>query len=141
MTDDDFERAAISWLTARGFVVSKGTDAAPAVSDFAEWYALYPRKAGKSEGEVAYKKALLRGVTHSALCIAVREQLAIGGSLNKPTDERRYLPYPATWLNEDRYAEAFNGRAAPSWKKPTVGGKTERKRNLDAWLENTDGQA
>jgi hypothetical protein len=74
-------------------------------SDFAEWWASYPRKVGKSKAERSYTAARKRGVT--------REQLEHGlaASMDQWRRERRppdKIPHPTTWLNEGRWEDDYS---------------------------------
>lgn len=83
---------------------------------FAEWWALYPRKVGKGAARSAYRKAI-KGITPPALLQALRGQLEglerarLEGS-RKGAD---YRPMPASWLNNERWAdEPADSRAEES---------------------------
>lgn len=60
---------------------------------FDEWYALYPRKVKKIAARKAYGTAY-RKVGPRVLIEAIRRQAPVYGKVN------RYVPYPATWLND-----------------------------------------
>lgn len=66
-------------------------------SDFDSWYALYPRKVAKGAARKAYAKAL-KIASHDVLCAAARAFSA------KQTD-KQFIPYPATWLNQERWLD------------------------------------
>lgn len=68
-------------------------------SEFAEWYSGYPRKVGKGQALKAYKAARKK-VDHQTLIDALAGQLR---SLTARGAD--YVPYPATWLNGERWAD------------------------------------
>lgn len=65
--------------------------------EFAEWYDAYPRKRGRGQALKAYKAARKK-VDAETLLRSIRQQsaalLASGPA---------YVPYPATWLNGERW--------------------------------------
>lgn len=65
--------------------------------DFAQWYDLYPRKRGKGQAVKAYRSARKK-VSHDTLVETLQEQMPI---LIK--DGVDFAPYPATWLNGERW--------------------------------------
>jgi hypothetical protein len=71
---------------------------------FAEWYALYPRKKQPAAASSAYCKVIENGkITQSDLLARTRD-LAAEWSKRRPED-RRYIPYPASWLNAGGYLD------------------------------------
>lgn len=69
---------------------------------FDEFWAAYPRKAGKAEALKAWKKINPDAALHSAMLDAV--------AAHKQSDQWRrdngqYIPYPATWLNGERWKD------------------------------------
>ena len=65
--------------------------------EFDAWYALYPRKVAKGAARKAYAKAI-KLASQDVLCAAVT---ALAG---KGT-EKQFIPYPATWLNQERWLD------------------------------------
>jgi hypothetical protein len=68
-------------------------------SEFDVWWAAYPRKRGKGQAAKAYRAARKRASAETLLA-AVQQQT--------PTLTARgpdYCPYPATWLNGERWAD------------------------------------
>jgi hypothetical protein len=92
--------------------------------DFAEWYAVYPRKKQPVGALRAYRTVIDSGkTTHSDLLARTRE-FSAEWSKRSPED-RRFIPYPASWLNAGAYLdepeiapEQTPAIAAPS-KSPT----------------------
>jgi len=73
-----------------------------APAEFDDWYAVYPRKVGKGAAVRAFAKALKK-TDAQTLTDALRRQLPWFESQDKPSGDFR--PYPATWLNEERWAD------------------------------------
>lgn len=67
-------------------------------SKFKEWYEQYPRKDAPRAAEKAYVAALRRDTTHDDLMKVVQWFKA-----DMRDTEKRYIPMPATYLNQGRY--------------------------------------
>jgi hypothetical protein len=65
---------------------------------FDEWYEIYPRHVGKGAAEKAYAKAL-KDVDPETLIERARRFAA------KPPDDPKFIPHPATWLNQKRWED------------------------------------
>lgn len=65
--------------------------------EFAEWYEEYPRKRGRGQALKAYKGARKK-IGADVLLAKLRQQIP---TLTAKGDE--YVPYPATWLNGERW--------------------------------------
>ncbi|HET6870820.1 MAG TPA: hypothetical protein VFH80_33220, partial [Solirubrobacteraceae bacterium] len=70
---------------------------ADAEREFDEWYALYPRKRGRGQALKAYKAARKK-VGADVLAARLTEQIP-----NLTARGPEYVPYPATWLNGERW--------------------------------------
>lgn len=68
---------------------------------FSEWYSLYPRHVGKGAAERAYKAAL-KQAKPDAILSALRSQLP-----DLKMRQTQYVPYPATWLNQQRWLDEY----------------------------------
>ena len=69
---------------------------------FAEWYALYPRKKQPAAASSAYRKVIESGKISRSDLLARTRDLAAEWSKRVP-EERRCIPYPASWLNAGGY--------------------------------------
>jgi len=67
--------------------------------EFAEWYAIYPRREGRGQALKAYREARKKVDAETLLEGARAAQERWGKS------ERRYIPMPKTWLNGERWAD------------------------------------
>lgn len=67
-------------------------------SNFAEWWTVYPRKTGKPSALRAYKKALKKVSAELLLEKAVELR-------DQPGRVEKYTPYPASWLNDERWED------------------------------------
>jgi hypothetical protein len=89
---------------------------------FAEFWALYPRKAGKGQAVKAWKAATKKADA-AAILAGLRLQLPTL-ALGRKTDGD-YRPFPATWLNGERWADEVAAIAAAStpgdqWSRAVV---------------------
>lgn len=72
---------------------------------FAQWWAVYPKKVGKGEAKKAFGKVRV-GV--DVLIDAVNRQK---NSQQWTKENGRYIPNPATWLNQGRWEDELPGAA------------------------------
>jgi hypothetical protein len=92
--------------------------------EFAEFYAGYPRKIGKSAAKRAYLRLRKGGVGHEEILLAREKFRAHHESAGT---ESKYLPYPATFLGNFRdYLEPDYGQTE-SFKKEKSGFQVEEK--------------
>ncbi|MFG2144111.1 hypothetical protein ACGFRG_07915 [Streptomyces sp. NPDC048696] len=76
----------------------------PAPDDaFDSFWAVYPRKVAKGTARTAWTKALKRGADPALIAAAAARHAA---QWHAARTELRFIPYPATWLNGDRYDDA-----------------------------------
>ena len=68
-------------------------------ADFADWWATYPRKRGKGQALRAYRTARKK-TTAEELLTAISQQ-----SKSLTARGAEYCPYPATWLNGERWTD------------------------------------
>jgi hypothetical protein len=83
---------------------------------FAAWYAIYPRKKQPQDAKRAFVKAIGSGaITLDALMAKTRAFAASWA--NEPKERRKFIPYPASWLNAGGYddePEGDGGELAPA---------------------------
>ena len=77
-------------------------------AEFAEWYAEYPRKRSKGQAMKAYKAARKKADAETLLA-GLRAQLP--DLTKRPADK---IPYPATWLNGECWADQPDAQADQS---------------------------
>ena len=65
---------------------------------FAEFWAAYPRRAGRRAAEAAWTRAVARAKVAPAVIVA-----AAAAYRDDPNREDAYTAHPATWLNQDRW--------------------------------------
>ena len=86
--------------------INTSVDAEPKKTDkFEEWWKHYPRKVGKEAARKAFAKVtagILCKVTVQELIDAVEQQK---GSDQWTKENGRYIPNPATWLNQGRWED------------------------------------
>lgn len=95
-------------------------------SEFARWYAAYPRKEGKGRALKAYKAALKK-VDADTLLEAAQDAAA-----RWEKRERRYIPMPASWLNDERWLDEV-----PDSEAPPYDGE-EREQSVKEYLAELD---
>jgi hypothetical protein len=87
---------------------------------FAAWYAIYPRKKQPQDAKRAFVKAIGSGaITLDALMAKTRAFAASWA--NEPKDRRKFIPYPASWLNAGGYhdePDGDGGEAVPAARDP-----------------------
>jgi uncharacterized protein YdaU (DUF1376 family) len=80
---------------------------------FNEFWKIYPRKTSKGAARTAWERAV-RKVTAGEIIGALRDRLA-----HFP-DEARFVPHPATWLNQERWTDEIASlRAIRESRPPT----------------------
>ena len=83
---------------------------------FAKFYAAYPRKVGRPSAEKAFAKCKPTPELVTQMLAAISAQAK---ALNWTRDRLRYVPHPATWLNDERWKdEAQTGTVAQSDRHP-----------------------
>jgi hypothetical protein len=87
---------------------------------FDDWYAIYPRKKQPQDAKRAFAKAIGSGaITLDALMAKTRAFAA--SWQNEPKDRRKFIPYPASWLNAGGYhdePDGGDGESAPVVRDP-----------------------
>ena len=75
---------------------------------FEEFWRAYPRKVGKGAARKAYLKVMeLRLATHDVVISAVLRYIPLWA-----TKKPRFIPHPATWLNQERWEDDIDGELA-----------------------------
>lgn len=80
-------------------ITTTPTPATDVAAEFDQWYAAYPRKIDKGHARTAFKAA--RKKTSLETLMAGVEQFA----LHSRGTEAKFLAYPATWLNGERWED------------------------------------
>lgn len=75
--------------------------AAAAAADFETWWETYPRKVGKDAAAKAYAKAH-KSTGPETLAAGLANACQVWKATNT---EARFIPHPATWLNQGRWAD------------------------------------
>lgn len=68
---------------------------------FDEWWEVYPKKVGKGAARTAYRKAVKK-VNPDTLIARTRTAKSLW---ERDKTERRFIPNPATWLNQERWED------------------------------------
>lgn len=82
-------------------VVQMRSESADLVIEFEDFWSLYPRRVAKKEARTAWNK--IDAKLHTQIMTALFEWARIWGARG----EIQYVPYPATWLNGDRWEDDF----------------------------------
>jgi hypothetical protein len=92
----------------------------PSPAGFDDWYSIYPRKKQSQAAKKAFAKLIASEViTLDALMAKTRTFAANWAS--EPKERRRFIPYPASWLNAGGYhdePEGDEGEPAPVVRDP-----------------------
>ncbi|MFI5649967.1 helix-turn-helix domain-containing protein [Streptomyces anulatus] len=78
-------------------------------AEFAAFYAAYPRKVGKGNARKAFAAAVKRGAKPADLVAA---SAAHRDNWARCRTETRFIPYPASWLNGERYDDELPAASA-----------------------------
>lgn len=83
---------------------------------FAEWYDAYPKHVGRAAARKAYARAVAHGADPTVMLAGLKAQRSVFADR-----ESRFIPHPATWLNQGRWdddipvaAPSFQG-CVPDW--------------------------
>jgi hypothetical protein len=91
---------------------------------FAEWWDTYPRKKDKQKGKAAYRRAVAGykrdgetfPPTSPTVLLAAVKRLAA----DRDGEEKRFTPYPASWLNGRRWEDEDDTAPATAAPSPTT---------------------
>lgn len=75
---------------------------------FAEFYAAYPRRIERRDAAKAFNKALIRKPDWEATDLV---EAARSYDFESRVSDPKFIPYPASWLNGDRFLEQEEGYA------------------------------
>jgi hypothetical protein len=78
---------------------------------FDQWYQVYPRKKAPKAARCAFDKLRQSGEVTFADLMAATKRFATAEAA-RPIAERKFIPYPASWLNDGSYAEEPEVHAA-----------------------------
>jgi hypothetical protein len=85
----------------------------PSPAGFDDWYSTYPKKKQRQAAMRAFAKVI--GSRLIALPVLIEKTKAFAASWeNKPAAERKFIPYPASWLNAGSYDDEPEGDGAPA---------------------------
>lgn len=74
-------------------------------SNFPDFWAAYPRKVGRGAAEKAFAAAIAKGATVADIAAGLNRQVW--------PDDPRFVPHPATWLNQGRWQDDPDAAAPP----------------------------
>ncbi len=80
----------------------------PSPTGFDDWYSIYPRKKQPQAAKKAFAKLMASGaITLDGLMAKTRTFAASWA--NEPKERRKFIPYPASWLNAGGYHDEPDG--------------------------------
>ena len=79
---------------------------------FASFYEAYPRPMNRGEAFRAYRGALKK---ISATDLQTAVELYARYWAKQPKDKKQYIPYPAKWLNNEKWLEPVTVSEKPDW--------------------------
>ena len=82
---------------------------------FEQFWEVWPRKVAKGAARRAFAR-VAKGTDPEVITAGVRRYVAAG------LPEPKFIPYPATWLNAERWLDEPEPSTEPSWPKQTMGG-------------------
>jgi hypothetical protein len=93
----------------------------PSPAGFDDWYSVYPRKKEPQAAKKAFAKVIGSGLI--ALPALMERTRAFAATwANEPKDRRKFIPYPASWLNaggyDDEPDDEPEGEPAPVVRDP-----------------------
>ena len=88
--------------------IKKSMIPSPSPPGFDDWYAIYPRKKQPQDAKKAFAKILNSGATTFDALMAKTRAFAASWH-DAPKDQRKFIPYPASWLNAGGYDDEPDG--------------------------------
>jgi hypothetical protein len=73
-------------------------------ADFDEWYRVFPRHAGVGGARAKYLAKRKEGFSKETLLEGAR-----AAAKYYAEEDKRYIPMPATWLNQERWSDDYTG--------------------------------
>jgi hypothetical protein len=91
--------------------VKEKKDIALSEKSFSDWYSIYPRKKSRETAKRAYVRVIASGdISESHLFAKTQAFANIWAS--EPPERRKFIPYPASWLNAGSYHDEPDGGVA-----------------------------
>jgi hypothetical protein len=109
------QQRAVNGPEEENIISIKRKNALPStdIEGFQEWYAIYPKKKSPQAAKRAFAK--LTGSGLIALPALMEKTRAFAASwADKPKQERKFIPYPASWLNAGGYDDEPDGGGEPA---------------------------
>jgi hypothetical protein len=108
---------------------------------FDDWYASYPKKKQREAARRAYAKVIGGNLISESDLLAKTKAFSASWS-DKPRDQRRFIPYPASWLNAGGYDDEPDGAdPVPAVRDPRTFTDQDWQKRLryfqetDVWME------
>jgi hypothetical protein len=91
----------------------------PSAEGFDRWYAIYPRKVQKQAAEKAFAKVIAASLISEPDLLTKTTAFAATWA-SRPVADRKYIPYPASWLNAGGYDDEPDAPANQAAMLPTA---------------------
>lgn len=95
----------------------KRSDSDKAGDDFAAFWQQYPNKTGKQAAAKAWTRAIATGATPDAIRTGLTAAVAVWAAERR---ESRFIPHPATWLNQGRWEDEQTQIPLPASRPATL---------------------
>jgi hypothetical protein len=105
---------------------------------FAEFWPAYPRREGKGKAREAFTKAIDLGADPEAVIAAAGR---CGRHHARVKTETKYIPLPATWLNQERWEDEYDGDPGEVAPAPSLLPHCGRCDPQGRWVDRDDGTA
>lgn len=102
---------ATTQTTTKKKEIKEKKDIALSEKSFSDWYSIYPRKKSREAARRAYARVIASGdISESHLFAKTQAFANIWAS--EPPERRKFIPYPASWLNAGSYHDELDGGVA-----------------------------
>lgn len=93
---------------------SSPTSSVVSMSNFDQFWKIYPRKTGKGAARRAWEKIKPTSELYEKILQAVEQQKK---SMDWQRENGKYIPHPTTWLNQERWDDEVRLSAIEEWKQ------------------------
>ena len=109
---------------------SKETNIEKASNEFERFWKLYPRRIGKRAAQTSFEKAIKK-VDAEVIFNAIENYINSG-----KLPEMQYIPFPATWLNQERWHDDISAIATTQNNTTTAADIIRRSAEMQGWTAN-----
>jgi hypothetical protein len=102
---------ATTQTTTKKKEIKEKKDIALSEKSFSDWYSIYPRKKSREAAKRAYARIIASGDISESHLFAKTQAFANIWASESP-ERRKFIPYPASWLNAGSYHDEPDGIVA-----------------------------